>query len=145
MAEYAEKKVKNPTRHARSGPLTALLVDQDDDLRVYLRRCLEQFGSLFSRILEVSTGSEALSVARASGVDLLICGAHVSQPGTTALFNAVRADPATASIHILLLTDGDEEVNTSPGSAHALADAVLIGPFNAVRFADRLEKLLGSG
>lgn len=144
MAEHTEKGLGNPTPSVRPSQLTALLVDHDDDLRVYLRRCLEQFGSLFNRILDVSTGSEALSVMRANQVDLLICGVHVSQPGTAALFSAVRADAATASILILLVTDGDEEVNRLHGSAHTLADAVLIGPFNAARFANRLEQLLGA-
>jgi len=132
-------------RGAGAGPLTALVVDEDDDLRVYLRRCLKQFGPLFGPVLEVSSGSEALLVARTNDVDMLISGVHLSQPGTTALFNAIRSDPTTASVVILLVADDDVEADRSLDSPSALADAVLVAPFNAAVFADCLAGLLRSG
>jgi CheY-like chemotaxis protein len=128
----------------RDGSLTALLVDEDEDLRVYLRRCLEQFGPLFGRVLEASNGPEALAVIQIGSVDLLICGAQVSQMSSAALFSAIRADTRTASILIMQVANLEPESERSQRSSSVLVDAVLDSPFNAAGFADCLAGLMQS-
>lgn len=128
----------------QSGPLTALLVDDDDDLRVYLRRCLDQFEPLFGHVLETSSGTEALTVARTNHVDLMICSARLSVMGSVPLFNAVRADDGTASMLIMVIADRQSSHDEQTESVQSLADAVLYAPFNASGFADRLTVLLES-
>ncbi len=126
------------------GPLTVLVVDEDDDLRVYLLRCLDQFGPLFGPVVEASNGLEALSVVRTSSVDLLICGSHLPQMSSEALCAAIRADDATASILIVVLAETGPDSSPSQTSDLRFADAILESPFNAAGVGACLGRLIHS-
>ena len=76
----------------------------------------------------VSDGAVALDLARAERPDLAVL--DVSMPGATGLevCTALRADPATAGIRILLLSAGASLEDVAAGLA-AGADAYLAKPF----------------
>ena len=68
----------NPSVHARSrveraaGAPQVLIVDDDRDMRGYLRRCLHPLGPRLGRIHEAGDGLEALEIALREGVGLVI-------------------------------------------------------------------------
>ena len=52
--------------------LTVLLVDDDPDMRLYLRTCLRSPSLDIARVLEAADGVEALQLTRAGGVLLRV-------------------------------------------------------------------------
>lgn len=125
-----------------SGPLTVLLVDDDEDLREYLRSCLGQFGPLFGRIYEATTGPDALNEASANRVNLLICGAQVSRMSAETLFSAIRSDESLRSMLIIQVADLNSDIESSAAKGNVLVDAVLASPFNAADFGVCLGQLM---
>ena len=103
---------------SRYSTLTVLVADDDDDMRIYLARCLSLFG--VGHIVEAHDGREALALARA--VDLVV--ADLAMPGLDglALCRALRAIPS--SVPVLL-------VSGQPCPPECEADAFLQKPFNA--------------
>jgi CheY-like chemotaxis protein len=119
-------------------PPTVLIADDDVDMRLYLRSCLESRGSRFARVIEAADGRTALRLARSGVVDLLI--SDVVMPGLNgrALCDALRADAGLRSIPILLISG--EDPAEGPGSA----DAFLAKPFNAHQLLAAVEGLLSA-
>ena len=73
-------------------PRTVLLVDDDADMRLYLRSCLRGLASPFDRVIEAADGLEALRFVRSGSVDLVI--SDVGLPGLDGrrLTRAIRDD-----------------------------------------------------
>jgi signal transduction histidine kinase/CheY-like chemotaxis protein len=125
-----------PTAPAR--PARILVVDDNADLRDYLRRLL---ASRYD-VAVVADGETALAAARARPPDLVL--SDVMMPGLDGfgLLRALRADPATRSVPVILLSARAGEEATVEG-LEAGADDYLIKPFSArealSRVAARLE------
>ena len=73
-------------------PPTVLIADDDLDMRLYLRSCLESLGPRIARVIEAADGLTALRFARSGVVDVLI--SDVVMPGLDgrALCDAIRAE-----------------------------------------------------
>jgi two-component system, chemotaxis family, chemotaxis protein CheY len=115
-------------------PRTALLVDDDPDMRLYLRSCLRSLASPFDRIIEAADGLEALRLIRADAVDLVIC--DIGLPGLDGyrLVRVIRGDTALRHIAVLLISgDGVVAENT--------ADGFLAKPFNSQQLRAALDAL----
>ena len=81
-----------------------LIVDDDADIRTYLRRCL---GPITHRILEAADGVEALAIARAAipdGLALVIVDLMMPRMGGLELHAALRADPVFADVSVLFIS-----------------------------------------
>jgi CheY-like chemotaxis protein len=117
-------------------PPTVLIVDDDADMRLYLRSCLETLGSRIARVLEAADGLTALRLARSGAVDLVI--SDVVLPGLSGrtLCEAIRADARLSGIPVLLISGEDDAARTDA------ADAFLAKPFNAQQLLAALEGLL---
>jgi CheY-like chemotaxis protein len=116
----------------RSAP-TILVVDDDPEMRAYLRLCLR---SLTDRVVETVDGAAALALLRESGpgaFDLVI--ADVVMPGLDGLSlrKTLAAEPSLGAPSVLLVTG---EV-PGPGD-----EPILRKPFNAVSLRRRVESLL---
>ena len=118
-------------------PLTVLLVDDDPDMRLYLRTCLRNPGLQVARVLEAGDGVEALRLARSGGVDLVISDIVVPGLDGRALCRAIRGIPEQAEVTVLLISGED-----GPGSAESDADGFLAKPFNSQQLLAALEGLL---
>ena len=110
-----------------------LVVDDDPDMRRYLRRCL---GSLTDRVVEAVDGAEALTIVRDAGpgaFDLII--ADVVMPGLDGLSlrKALAEDPSLGAPLVLLVT------GETPGPGD---EPILRKPFNSGTLRDRVEALL---
>jgi CheY-like chemotaxis protein len=119
-----------------SGPFTrtVLLVDDDADMRLYLRSCLRSLSAPFDRVIEAADGLEALHLVRSGGVDLVI--SDVGLPGLDGLrlSRAIR-DDATLRHVVVLLISGDGAVGDS------IADGFLTKPFNCLQLVAALDGL----
>lgn len=124
-----------PPSGARRETLTVLVADDDADMRLYLAGCLRGFGLAGLTISEAANGREALLLARTLAFDLII--SDVVMPGLDGLglCRALKADPATAAIPLLLVSG---ETRAPP----PCADAFLEKPFNAAGLRAHLERLL---
>ena len=117
-----------------SVPRSVLLVDDEPDMRLYLRSCLRGLALPFDRVLEAADGLEALRVVRSGTVDLVI--SDVVLPGLDGLrlTRAIRDDAALGHVSVLLIS-GEEAV--SDGSA----DGFLSKPFNTHQLLSALRGL----
>ena len=134
-----------PARVApREGPgdeddRTAVLVADDNaDIRAYLRRHLEAAGY---RVDEAADGADALAQARARLPDLVV--SDVMMPGLDGLglCRALRADPETDFVPVLLLTARADPEDRLDGLAE-LCDDYLTKPFDARELVARVGNLI---
>jgi DNA-binding response OmpR family regulator len=103
-----------------------LVADDEDDIRALVALAVRKAGCVV--VASVADGAAALDLARAELPELAVL--DVSMPGATGLevCIALRADPATAAIRILLLSAGASPEDVAAGLA-AGADAYLAKPF----------------
>jgi PAS domain S-box-containing protein len=110
-----------------------LLADDNADMREYLRRLLSAHWS----VEVVGDGAAALDAARARPPDLVLT--DVMMPGLSGfeLLRALRADPQTATIPVLLLSARAGEESRVEG-LDAGADDYLVKPFSARELVARV-------
>lgn len=115
-------------------PRTVLLVDDDADMRLYLRSCLRGLTSPFDRVIEAADGLEALRLVRIGDVDLVI--SDVGLPGIDGrrLSRAIREDARLNHVLVLLVSG---ETATFDG----VADGFLSKPFNSRQLAAAVDRL----
>jgi DNA-binding response OmpR family regulator len=115
-----------------------LVADDEDDIRALVCLAVAKAGCTVDGA--VADGTAALATARADLPDLAVL--DVSMPGATGLevCTALRADPATAGIRILLLSAGASAEDVARGLA-AGADAYLAKPFGVAALVDQVRTL----
>jgi len=117
-----------------ASPPTVLIVDDDADMRLYLRSCLRGLASRFQRVIEAADGLEALRLVRSVAVTLVI--SDVALPGLDGrrLTRAIRDDAALSHVAVLLISG-----ETVLGDSHA--DGFLSKPFNTHQLLAALDRL----
>ena len=119
-------------------PRTVLVVDDDADMRLYLRSCLRGLASPFDQVIEAADGLEALRLVRTGAVHLVI--SDVGLPGLDGrrLCRAIRDDAALHFVSVLLIS-GDGVLGDST------ADGFLTKPFNSHQLFAALDGLTPRG
>ena len=118
-----------------------LVVEDDHDIAALLAHYLEKAGHTVSRL---SSGTAVLSTLRAQPADLVIL--DLMLPGMDGLLvcQALRADPATAGVPIIMLTARGEEADKIAGLELG-ADDYVTKPFSpkelVARVAARLRRV----
>ena len=110
-----------------------LIVDDDPDMRRYLRRCL---GSLTDRVFEATDGAGALEIVREAGPGAFaLIIADVVMPGLdgVALRKSLSDTPALGAPAVLLVTGEIPRPGDEP---------ILRKPFNAGTLRERVDALL---
>ncbi|MDP3746110.1 MAG: HWE histidine kinase domain-containing protein [Phenylobacterium sp.] len=129
-----------PLAAAEGGRPHLLLADDNADMRAYVRRILEEGGY---DVRAVATGEAALAEARAGPApDLVVT--DVMMPGALdgfGLLKALRADPATESVPVLLLSARAGEEARVEG-LEAGADDYIVKPFGARELLARIESAI---
>ena len=113
---------------------TVLLVDDDADMRLYLRSCLRVAALPLSRVIEAADGLDALRLVRSEAVDVVI--SDVGLPGLDGrrLTRAIRDDASLDHVSVLLIS-GDTMIGESA------ADGFLFKPFNSHQLLAALDAL----
>jgi CheY-like chemotaxis protein len=117
--------------------LTILIVDDDADMRLYLRSCLRSLAGRVERVIEAADGLEALPLARSGLVHVVITDVVMPHVNGYCLCRTIKEDPDLRHIVVLLVSGEDG----SPPAAVA-ADGFLAKPFNASQLQAALERLL---
>ncbi len=130
-----------PAASRALSPVRVLVADDEDDIRALVCLAVGKAGCTVAHSL--ADGSAALAAARADLPGLAVL--DVSMPGETGLevCTALRADPATAGIRILLLSAGASPDEVSRGLS-AGADAYLAKPFGVAALVQQV-RLLAAG
>jgi DNA-binding response OmpR family regulator len=121
-----------------AAPARVLVADDEDDIRDLVCLAVGRAGGLVVR--SVADGTAALAAARAERPRLVVL--DVSMPGATGLevCSALRADPDTAGIAILLLSAGASTADIARGLA-AGADSYLAKPFSVAELVRQIREL----
>ena len=121
-----------------AAPVRVLVADDEDDIRDLVCLAVRKAGA--AEVTAVADGTAALAAARSHTPDLAVL--DVSMPGATGLevCSALRADPATAGIAILLLSAGASLDDVARGLS-AGADAYLAKPFSVACLVAQIRSL----
>jgi CheY-like chemotaxis protein len=120
----------------RLNPLNVLIVDDDADMRLYLRSCLKSPGLQVEQVLEAADGLEALRLVRAGNVQLVISDIVVPGLDGRGLVRAIRSSPGLDEVVVLLISGEDRA-----GADEHDADGFLPKPFNSRQLQAALQDL----
>ena len=119
-----ERVQSSPIDHA-TDRTTVLVVDDNTDVRAYVRSVLESA----YRVVEEDDGESALEVIRSELPDLIVADVMMPKMDGLSLARALKGDPMTDAIPLVLLTaraaPEDQVVGLETG-----ADAYLLKPFD---------------
>ena len=127
------------SRPSKEG-LSILIVDDDPDMRAYVRHCLKYLDDQVADIREAADGIEALELALHMAPTLVISYVVMPLFDGYELCKALKTSPDMASVQVLLISGESNNERT----LNAGADAFLGKPFNAVRMRTCLDKMLGN-
>jgi signal transduction histidine kinase/DNA-binding response OmpR family regulator len=118
---------------------TVLLVDDNVELREFLAQRLQ----LDYRVLQAGDGEAALSAARAHLPDVVVSDVNMPRMDGIALLRALKADPATSAIGVVLLASGATVEARAEGFSIG-ADDYIYKPFNTTELLARIAGLIAS-
>jgi CheY-like chemotaxis protein len=116
-----------------------LIAEDDGAVRSLIRMTLD---SGQTQILEVDDGTAALELARSELPELIFL--DWSMPGSSGIevCRALREDPETARIKVVMLTARSESSDREAGLA-AGADDYITKPFSPLQLLDKVTEVLG--
>jgi len=125
---------------SRTG-VRVLVADDSPSLRLVVRITTESQGWT---ILEATNGTEALAVARTQLPDLVLLDLDFGDDGPDGLvvLTALRADPATAAIPVVVLTASADPAHEARANAIGVA-LFLNKPFGPIDLIAALRRVLG--
>ncbi len=118
---------------------TILVVEDNDELRGYLRRHLSDR----YRVVEAANGALGLQAARAEVPDLILCDVMMPEMDGDELCRAVRGDPELAYLPLIMVTaraSRDSRLSALKGGA----DDYLVKPFDPEELRHRVHNALAS-
>lgn len=88
-----------------------------------------------------STGGEALELARRLKPDVMVLDVNMPQMGGFEVLAAIKQDPVTARIRVILLTGAEQESDIMRGFSLGVSDYV-VKPFNPMELLVRIRRFL---
>ncbi len=129
---------KRPATSPQAKRLELLLVEDNAELRSYIRSCIDE--NLY-HITEAANGEEGLNSAKELVPDLIISDVMMPKMDGFALTEAIRQHLATSHIPLILLTAKASLENRLEGLRRG-ADAYLTKPFSPLELRLRIGKLI---
>ena len=117
---------------------TVLVVDDDPVIQKLLQVNFEMEGYT---VLTAGDGLEGLERARADVPDVIICDIMMPRMDGLEVTKALKGDPATAQIPILLLSAKAQQADVAAGQATG-ADDYVTKPFDPLDLLQRVAGLL---
>lgn len=118
-----------------------LIADDEQNIVLSLEFLLESRGY---EVRSVPDGAQALAAVRDFAPDLLVLDVMMPGLGGWEVCRALRADPANASLKILMLSAKGRDVEVAKGLQLG-ADAYVTKPFSTRELVERIGALLGDG
>jgi CheY-like chemotaxis protein len=119
-----------------------LVVDDEPDIRAVARLSLERVGGL--RVIEASSGMEALEMAAASQPDAVLLDVMMPLVDGPTTYALLQADPRTRAIPVLLLTARADATERERWLAAGVR-GVLAKPFDPMELPRLVSESLGWG
>lgn len=142
VVESAPVRPASPMK--RQARFTILVVDDEPDMRAYVKGCLRLLNESIGPVLEAADGEAALETARRTTPNLVISDVRMPKMDGVMLCRALQADAALRHIPVLLVS-GETPLNAAQEQARKAGAVGFLGkPFNAHRLCVELEKLLYS-
>jgi CheY-like chemotaxis protein len=116
-----------------------LIAEDDPTVRSLIRMTLD---SGQTEIFEVEDGTEALEVARRELPELIFLDWSMPGPSGIEVCRALRADPLTADVKVVMLTARSDSHDREEGFA-AGADEYVTKPFSPLHLLDKVIEVLG--
>ncbi len=117
---------------------TVLVVDDDPVIQRLLRVNFEMEGY---EVIVASDGMDGLERARAEHPDIVVLDIMMPKMSGLEVAKALKADPDTAWIPVLLLSAKAQEADLRAGDESG-ADGYLTKPFDPLQLLQRVEELL---
>ena len=121
----------------RKGSYTILLADDNSDFLDFLSACL----ATNYNVLKASNGKEALEMLKTENADIVISDVMMPAMNGLELCSAIKADPRTRHIPVILLTAKASEEYQLEG-LNTGADDYITKPFNMEILKLRISKLI---
>jgi two-component system, chemotaxis family, chemotaxis protein CheY len=118
-----------------------LVVDDFSTMRRIVKNFLVDLG--YSNITEADDGNTALPILKAGGIDFLVTDWNMPGMPGLELLKAVRADPALASLPVLLVT-AEAKREQIVEAAQAGVNGYVVKPFTALTLKEKISKILAS-
>ena len=119
-----------------------LIVDDDADMRAYVKRCLRLSEQSIASVLEVADAETALALMQETVPTLVISATRLPEMDGFMLCKTILASPALRHIPVLLVS-GEMLANASRRRARKVGASGYLGkPFNAHQFCDALSNVL---
>ena len=125
------------------GRWSILVVDDDPDMRTFVRTCLRRLDPPARPPVEAANGQVALDLIRSRHFDLVISDVVMPRMSGTDLCRALRADPELRHTRVLLVTGELSAVEVQEFAREA--DAVILKPFNARQLCEQVLRVLDRG
>ncbi|MGH2914631.1 MAG: SpoIIE family protein phosphatase [Solirubrobacteraceae bacterium] len=125
-AASADERRNDAAPAAGERQATVLVVDDNQDMREYVADVLRTH----HRVRTAADGVQALEIVRGGGADLVLTDVMMPRLDGFGLLAALRADPATAQLPVVMLSARAGEEGTIEG-LEAGADDYLVKPFSS--------------
>ena len=129
---------QKPSLDIEKDKLTLLLIEDNDEMRAYIRQCLDE--SKY-QILEACDGEEGIDKALTHVPDLIISDVMMPKKNGFDVVRTIRANLMTSHIPLILLTAKASLDSRLKGFKRG-TDAYLTKPFSPQELALRIQKLI---
>jgi CheY-like chemotaxis protein len=123
------------------GARTVLLIDDEADVREVAQLALEMTAGW--TVLAAASGAEGVELAAAAAPDAILLDVMMPGMDGPATLAALRAEPATAAIPVLMLTAKFQHADRRAPDGPEVG--VLAKPFDPMRLAEQVAGALGWG
>ena len=117
-----------------------LLADDDERVLALVAATLGKDGSI--EIFVAKDGDEALKTARQEKPEVMFLDVMMPKMNGYDVCQALKRDPATANIKVILLTGLSRESNRRKAVSELGADAYITKPFSPINLLDKFEEFL---
>jgi CheY-like chemotaxis protein len=120
-------------------PKRILVIDDEENICTIIKICLEYLGGW--QVLVAKSSSEGLLLAEIELFDLILLDVVMPDMNGLALLRALRINPLTRKIPVILLTAGTQPLNSNECAQLGVA-GVITKPFDPVDLPNQIRAFL---